>query len=380
MAPATEIVYRLTEATLTAEERQRSLHEFAEETGWYPSDELLEYPGTEHFANGHLLVEHGMANTAVISFLKPDYPFSILDKPSQLRLLELSYNNLVDWHLLPDSRGLTAIFNRTDPPSDYRVDTRDAWRADAFAQVSGRKVKPELKALDSAFISTISFWKRAIGAEVGTTATNEHFSALFNVLIFVRAYEDHWRRLGRLTEDRLLINLAASRERLTIADICQRAFRTLGSQAIPDFVQELVDQLGVFSEISTDTIQLLLMDFYKNRYSPYRYDFSLISKHALSRIYEHYVSILRKPDDHQLRLFAELSEERANKALGSYYTPQFIARFFARYVQEHTPPKEFREMKVGDPACGSGIFLRTVLDLKQACADCVRAWARAASP
>ena len=170
MASAAEIVYRLTEATLTSTDRQRSLHDFAEEAGWYPSDELVDYPGTEQFANGHLLVEHGMANTAVISFLKPDRPFNVLDKPSQLRLLELSYNNLVDWHLLPDSRGLTALYNRTDPPHDFRIENRDAWRAEAFAQISGRKVRPELKALDKvrpelkaldeAFISTVSYWKR----------------------------------------------------------------------------------------------------------------------------------------------------------------------------------------------------------------------------
>lgn len=197
MASTAEIIYRLTEATLTSLERQRSLHDFAQEAGWYPSDELVEYPGTEEFANGHLLVEHGMANTAVISFLKPDRSFRILGRSSQLRLLELSYNNLVDWHLLPDGRGLTAIYNRADPPRDFRLDDHEAWRADAFAQISGRKVKPEFKALDDAFVSTISFWKRAIGGEVGTLATNEKLSALFNVLIFVRACEDHWRQIGR---------------------------------------------------------------------------------------------------------------------------------------------------------------------------------------
>jgi len=183
MASEAEIVYRLTEASLTSPERQRSLHDFAEATGWYPSDEMVEYPGTEQFANGHLLVEHGMANTAVISFLKPDRQFAVLDHTSQLRLLELSYNNLVDWHLLPDTRGLTAIYNRTDPPRDFRVDDREAWRADAFAKISGRKVRPELRALDDEFISTVSHWKRVIGGEIKTGVTNEHLSALFNVLL-----------------------------------------------------------------------------------------------------------------------------------------------------------------------------------------------------
>jgi methylase of polypeptide subunit release factors len=364
MASTAEIIYRLTEAVLPSQERQRSLHDFAQEAGWYPSDELVEYPGTEHFANGHLLVEHGMANTAVISFLKPDCPFGILDKSSQLRLLELSYNNLVDWHLLPDARGLTAIYNRADPPKDFRIDDRDAWRADAFARISGRKVRPEFKALDDAFVSTVSFWKRAIGGELGSQATNERLSALFNVLIFVRAYEDHWRRIGRLSQGRLLVDLAATKPDLTIGEICREAIDSLGSQALPGFVQDLVQQLQTFRSLDSETVRELLADYYKNRFSPYSYDFSLISKHALSRIYEHYVSILRNPQNEQLQFFPGVSEELTNKTLGSYYTPQYIARFFARYLQEHTPPREFREMKIVDPACGSGIFLRTALELR----------------
>ncbi|HEV3137327.1 MAG TPA: N-6 DNA methylase, partial [Pirellulales bacterium] len=272
--------------------------------------------------------------------------------------MELSYNNLVDWHLLPNSRGLTAVYNRTDPPLTFYSADREAWRADAFAQITGRKAKPELKALDDAFISTVSFWKRVIGAEVGKQATNEKLSALFNVLIFVRAYEDHRRRLGRVNTDRLLVNLVAAESKLSVVQLCRRAVGALGDQAFPKFIQHQVDLLDSFSLLGAETVQQLVADFYKNRFCPYHYDFSLISKHALSRIYEHYVSILRNPDNEQMQLFPGLSEELTNKSLGSYYTPQYIARFFARYVQEHTPPRDFRDMKIVDPACGSGIFLR----------------------
>ncbi len=46
------------------------------------------------------------------------------------------------------------------------------------------------------------------------------------------------------------------------------------------------------------------------------------------------------------------------------YTPQYIARFFGRFLQEnHTPPR-FRNLTVVDPACGSGIFLRTILEMQ----------------
>lgn len=364
MSSTAQIVYRLTELNLPALERQRSLHDFAQAAGWYPSDELVEYPGTEDFANGHLLVEHGMANTAVISFLKPDCDFTVLNRTSQLRLLELSYNNLVDWHLLPNPRGLTAIYNRTDPPRDFRFTDKDAWRADAFAQISGAKVRPELKALDDAFISTVSYWKRAIASELRTAISNEHLSALFSSLIFIRAFEDHTRRLGNPNIYRLLPTLATSTPTIPISEICSTAISQLGSQSIPQFIREQLKTLTVFDSLDPELVQQLTLDFYTNKYSPYSYDFSLISKHALSRIYEHYVSVLRSEESDQRELFPSMPDEASNKTLGSYYTPQYIARFFARYVQEHTPPKEFREMSVIDPACGSGIFLRTIQEIR----------------
>lgn len=365
MASAQEIVFRLTQqTTLSAPDRRKSLRDFAEETGWCPSDELEDYPGTERFANGHLVVEHGMANTAVITFLKPDCDFGRLEGREKLGLLELSYNNLVDWHLLPDMHGLTVVYNRTDPATTTRFEDRECWRVEAFERVTSQHAKPELKALDDAFVSTISHWKRAIGGELGKKVTNSNLSGLFNTLILIRALEDHRRHFHRC-DDRLLLSTIAHEPGLSIGECCRRALRKLGKHAFPAVIQQQEQDLAVFDGLPLDLVQELLLDFYKNRFCPYRYDFSLISKHALSHIYEHYVSVLRTPEtDQGGRLFPDLAEEVSNKELGCYYTPQYIARFFGRYLQEHTTPRDFREMKIADPACGSGIFLRTALELR----------------
>jgi type I restriction-modification system DNA methylase subunit len=89
-----------------------------------------------------------------------------------------------------------------------------------------------------------------------------------------------------------------------------------------------------------------------------------MSKYALSRIYEHYVSLLRTQDSPQLVFISDFPEEEKNKATGAVYTPQYIARFFARYLKENLTPKEFRQLSTCDPACGSGIFLRTLLEMQ----------------
>jgi len=65
-----------------------------------------------------------------------------------------------------------------------------------------------------------------------------------------------------------------------------------------------------------------------------------------------------------LSFFQELPEEERNKATGGVYTPQYIARFFARYLKENLTPKVFRQLHTCDPACGSGIFLRTLLEMQ----------------
>ncbi len=132
----------------------------------------------------------------------------------------------------------------------------------------------------------------------------------------------------------------------------------------PDVVSTDPNVLRVFDSIDRSTFSLFFHDFYRGRGLPYTYDFSLITKHALSRIYESYVSILREKASPQLTLFKELPEEQFNKELGGVYTPQFIARFFARFLKENLTPPTFRAVRSIDPACGSGIFLRTLVEMQ----------------
>ena len=362
-----KIVTRLTEQTCAPSERRRDLHMFAELAGWKPSDEIEEYPGTEDFANGHLLVEHGLDNAAVISFLRRDHPYEELDAGSRLRLLSMSYNNLVDWHFLPDSRGLTIIFNQTKPATRtyrFRVEEPDVWQADSFESVTANRPSSHFKALDDTLIATIRFWKKALRADLGQDATNERISSLFNTLIFMRVMEDTQRWRGQPHGELLLEALNSANATGTLADCVMACMRRLGHRHLPKVLQDCEQALSFFDGLDKDTLRTLLNDFYFNRFAPYKYDFSLISKHALGRIYESYVSLLKEKDSPQLLLFKDLPEEVVDRSLGGVYTPQYIARFFARFLREHLPPRAFRNMAAIDPACGSGMFLRTLLEMQ----------------
>ena len=81
------------------------VYSFAKQLGWNPSYYFEPYPSMP--VNGHLIVEHGLENAAIISFLKGDDDLSNSD---ERKLLALSYNNLLNWHITIGSRDITYYY------------------------------------------------------------------------------------------------------------------------------------------------------------------------------------------------------------------------------------------------------------------------------
>ena len=369
MSASYEIIVHLTKPDLPASQRREALKRFAYENRWVPSDEIEDYPGTEGFANGHLVVEHGLNNTAVISFLKNDHPYGTLTENEKLRILAISYNNLVEWHLFPDMSGLTRVFNRVKSLQDGTEyislsQHEDVWRAEAFDRIIGRRPNPNIRGLDDALMATISYWKRVLPGELRVSLANENISALFNGIIFARALEDYNRRRNPNSKRSLVEKWLAGGEQIgTICDCIKACIAEFSQQEVPsDVLQE--DKLRVYDALDRETVLRIFIDFYDNKFAPYQYDFCLMSKQALSRICEHYVSFLAKENSSQLTFFEDLPKELLNRTSGLVFTPQYIARFFARYLKENLTPIVFRGLRTVDPACGSGIFLRTLLEMQ----------------
>lgn len=369
------LVLSLTSDGLNTDMRTRALENFAYEFGWVPSDELRE-PALREFANAHLIVDHGLESAAVITFLRDPYRFSDLGTTERKRLFALSYNNLVDWHIQVEADRATFVYNRTSEPivvDSERISRAnyESLRATAFDRIVQRRPTTNLPALDDALIKTISLWKRMLSAEMGYAVKNESLSALFNAIIFARAAEDQRRYRGYLLDnrhihigERALLQLWLTGEFETPSALLINALKQFIETDIPDVLMP-GEELRVFDNLDRASFSALLTDFYRNKYaSYYDYDFSIMSKHALSRVYENYVSILRLEESPQASLFPELPIEERDRAFGSIYTPQYVAKFFGRYLREHTSPAQFRKLRICDPACGSGIFLRTLLEMQ----------------
>jgi type I restriction-modification system DNA methylase subunit len=367
MANQFDVVLQLTSGHLPESDRAVRLQEFSRELGWRPTDRL-DQPELRRVASAQLLVEHGLENSAVVSFLQSPKQYSTLSSDERQALLSVSYNNLVDWQIAIDGSAVNFVYVRTRVPTsvaqrEFSRENYDNLRSEMFEQIVGRRPSPNIPALDDALIRTISLWKRSLSAELGNSVTIEQLARLFNSLVFVRALEDHRRRLTANDKDLLLERWRQENAPNNVGTLLSDALREIVGSNIPGFLFHEPDLLG-FGELDRDTVRSLLFDFYENRFAPYRYDFAVISKHALSRIYEQYVSLLRQDESAQLRLLPQLPSEFSDKSHGAVYTPQFIARFFARFLREHIPPYQFKRLRTTDPACGSGIFLRTVLEFQ----------------
>ncbi len=363
------LIERLTIERIPVADLRRDLNRFAHELGWHPSAQVEPFT-TARFANAHLLVEHGLENSAVISFLRR--PFSQLGFGEKQELLGLSYNNLVDWHVAVELTEVSFVFNRGEPfevVESLRLTDRtyDRLRVEAFEEIVGRRPSPNVPALDDALIGTISHWKRLLAADAEASIENQHLSALFNAIIFARAVEDfaRWHQPANGTDPsrtELLLERLSEAPEEPISDLLVGTVRQLTREDPPRFVLD-PGALAPFAGMDPSTKNQLLQDFYRNRYeSFYGYDFAVMSNHALSRIYEHYVSVLHFPSTEQISFIPPIPEEQFKRSSGSVYTPQFVANFFTRFLRENLPPNRFRSLKPIDPSCGSGIFLRSLLE------------------
>lgn len=363
-----QIVEQLTRDTPGGMHPALLLQDFSKSSGWHPS---YSHSSERAGAKTHLLVEHGLQISAVISFLKRDMTYASLSTDDRYSLLSLSYNNMVDWHIAVEPDQVHYLYNRQDSltpvfSGSISLSDTDNLHATKFDEITGRRPSRNLRPLDDALIETIQYWKKQLSGELQRVDINSQLSDLFNGIIFSRAAEDHLKVSDWQTAStKSLRHLVAADPSLTICDLLRTSLTDLTHQS--PHLGGLInfDNLGIFNNLDTYTIQCLIADFYTNKYAkPYDYDFSVISNHALSRIYEKYVSLLRLSDDPQGSLFPIPASVDSARVPGAIYTPQFIARFFARYIQETISPARFKRLTLLDPACGSGIFLRTTLELQ----------------
>lgn len=228
-------------------------------------------------------------------------------------------------------------------------------------------LRRSLRPCDEALLQVVSRWKLLLKADY-PSVDNRNLSALFNALIFIRGCEDRNSDDAHGSSRVLLRALEEhqANENVDVLATLRTALQQTGiDNPLADYVQE--QALAPFGSVDFATAFNLFREMYAPKDAPYDFNFALMSKHALSRIYEKYVSILQ-PDEPSSQTsidFAQpLPKEAAPSKTGAVYTPQFVASFFSRFLRENLTPRSFRELRAIDPACGSGLFLRSLLELQ----------------
>lgn len=367
---------RIADAATTPDQRVMAMRSFAQELDWVPSYEVKGTFGVSSIA-GHLIVEHGLENAAAISFLKAPFRSAELGSEQLKALLSVSYNNLVEWHLFisgSDARWINNLADRTNAPDADRIvvlDSSDLSKAVASTKLDEldrtRPLRRSIRSCDDALLEVISRWKRLLKADY-PQIENRNISALFNALIFVRGCED--RNLDQTPGEGKILLQAVSEQHTDHVDVLgvlrEGLARTGIANELGEFVQEAA--LAPFSALDRATAYNLFRELYAPRDATYAFNFALMSKHALSRIYEKYVALLGPNESAetaaQTTMINPVPTEILRHKSGAVYTPQFVAGFFARFLRDNLTPKSFRELRSIDPACGSGLFLRNLLELQ----------------
>ena len=364
MSDAIDLIEVLTDPSIPASQKLGVAETFSRQFGWRPND-LLDVPQALPVTN--MVVERGLDNAAVLSFLPPQSRLRDIRTEEQRRILGLSYNSLIDWHVWVDQDSVKCFYNRTNPPSlifergfdrhDYSVLAKHV-----FDQAIGQAPNPNIPALDGALLGTIADWRQILHLELGAVATAASISALFNAIILARAVEDFHARVGAATPGASLLELISERN-VNLVDAIEQSIRERTKSGI---TPQLFDRatLAPFDRLAFSNREALIKAFYRHDSVPYDYDFSVMSKHALSKIYERYVAVMQHAEAVQVSMFPSVPEESWNKHLGGIYTPQYIASFFARYLRDQLSPERFIQSSVADPACGSGVFLRAAMEQK----------------
>jgi hypothetical protein len=186
----------------------------------------------------------------------------------------------------------------------------------------------------------------------GAEATDLAVLRLFHRLLYTRVAEDR----GRLKAPATIAQIAASDDPIAgTADMLQFCSRQFNSELF-EAPAELLDR------VPPGALASLLLAL-TEPWTHLRLDFSVAHTQLASRLYETYLGLVPAEEDavatQQLFTTVAPLDRRSHQA--SYYTPSALAdiivdRALSAWV-DVAQPARFSDVRVLDPACGSGTFL-----------------------
>ena len=269
------------------------------------------------------------------------------DKASKARTVYIKYTEYIDrWD------EIASIFSR------------EAVLKGSFDKyVESSKRKKGTAEVDNAFLQEIESWREMLAQnialrnqELTTRDLNYVIQATIDRIVFLRICED--RGIEKYGNLQTLLEGDGVYSRLCE---CFRQADERYNSGLFHFQedsdrQEPPDELSLNLNIDDTPLKEILKNLY---YPDSPYEFSVLPAEILGRVYEQFLGkVIRLTEGHRAKV--EYKPE-VRKAGGVYYTPSYIVD----YIVENTvgkllkgsTPKKASELKILDPACGSGSFL-----------------------
>lgn len=215
---------------------------------------------------------------------------------------------------------------------------------------------------DKAFLEEIEEWRKKLASNIALrNDLSEHdlnfaTQRIIDRIIFLRICEDrgveptgHLQQL--LNGERTYARLA---EQFREADA--RYNSGLFHFKYEAGREETPDELTLSLEIDDAALKSILRRLY---YPESPYEFTVVSADILGSVYERFLgNVIERRGAHGIKI---VEKPDVRKAGGVYYTPSYIVDYIVKQtvgkLLEGKTPRDAAELKILDPACGSGSFL-----------------------
>lgn len=238
----------------------------------------------------------------------------------------------------------------------YDVFSKEAVLRGSFDRyIQEAKGKRGTTPVDAEFLKEIEEWRAVLAKNIATlnprltlNELNDAVQRTIDRIIFLRMAEDR----GAEPYGRLRDLITSGKIYAELMRLCYDADAKYNS-GLFDFS---TDQLTPRIKIDDDKLGAILDDLY---YPQSPYEFSVLSVDTLGNIYEQFLGkVIRLTPSHQARIE---DKPEVKKAGGVYYTPTYIVDYIVKQTVgkliEGKMPKEIENLRILDPACGSGSFL-----------------------
>lgn len=293
-----------------------------------------------------------------------------------------AWHKSVPWAILTDFESIKVFNAEWDEPDaeqsllfeipyqDYLTDKRlwflskksfENGELDKYAEDNFKK--PKREPIDKQLAADLIRWRDNLSKQLRAWNDRKKFSdfqiiesvqKILNRLIFIRTTEDRGIEDQRLRE--IIRNWEKKEER---KDFFSQELKKLLKYYWDEYDSKLFKKHTCdLIEYQDEFIADIISELYKNQ-KGIRYNFASIPADVLGTIYEQYLGQIQQEE-----VIDKKSSKR--KSQGIYYTPRYIVDYIIKNtlseVSKEKSLEEIKNIKILDPACGSGSFLIKVLE------------------